>query len=175
MNIEKLKMRMIDDEASVQFVEAHRPFILKKDDIIDVVGVYDSNVILTDWRADMVIKVFAPKVGLNGEEVYANHRDFAFLGESNFENLKMRMLKENAQVQFIDKDHPFILRKDEITEISGGYLSSICLTEWYADMVIKVFAPAAQLEGQELYAKFSDFRIIWETQASASREAGKGK
>ena len=87
----------------------------------------------------------------------------------------MGMLKENAQVQFIDKDHPFILRKDEITEISGVYLSGICLTEWYADMVIKVFAPTAQLDGQELYAKFSDFRIIWETQVNASREADKGK
>ena len=79
MNIKDLKMRMLDDQAPVQLVEAHRPFILKKDDIESVVGVFDSNVILTEWLADMVIKIFAPKAGLNGQEVYAHHRDFGFV------------------------------------------------------------------------------------------------
>ena len=78
MNIENLKMRMLDEEAPVQFVDAYQSFILKKKDIDSVVGVYDADVFLTEWNADMVVKIFAAKVGLDGQEVYANHRDFVF-------------------------------------------------------------------------------------------------
>ena len=78
MNIENLKMRVLHEEAPVQFVDAYQSFILKKEDIDSVVGVYDANVILTEWNADMVVKIFAAKVSLDGQEVYANHRDFVF-------------------------------------------------------------------------------------------------
>ena len=68
MIIENLRMRMIDEEAPVQFIDAHRPFKLKKKHILDVRGVYDSNITLTEWNADMVVKIYAPAAGWMGRK-----------------------------------------------------------------------------------------------------------
>ena len=163
MIIENLRMRMINEEAPVQFIDAHRPFNLKEDDILDVRGVYDSSIILTEWRADMVVKIYAPAAGLDGQEVYAQHRDFTFVQEFKLENKKMCMLEEEAQIQLIEGGFPIVIKRDEVVDILGVYSSNVFLTDWNADTVIKVFSSHHELEGEEVYAKFRDYKFVWDT------------
>ena len=168
MIIENLRMRMIDEEAPVQFIEAHRPFNLKKNDILDIRGVYDSNVVLTDWNADMVVKIYAPAAGLAGQEVYAQHRDFNFVGELKLENRRMYMNDEEAEIQQVKGGLPFVLRREDVLEIIGVYSSDTFLTDWNADTVIKVFSPQYEFEGEEVYAKFTDYRIVWDASSEGT-------
>lgn len=69
-------MIMYQDGTQVQVVETNERLMLNKNDLEAAVGVYDSPVYLTVWRADMVIKIRLPQFDSNWVEVYANHRDF---------------------------------------------------------------------------------------------------
>jgi hypothetical protein len=160
MIIENLRMRMIDEEAPVQFIDAHRPFKLKKKHILDVRGVYDSNIILTEWNADMVVKIYAPAAGLDGQEVYAQHRDFTFVGKFKVENQRMYMIEDKAQIQLVKGGTSFVLSRDEVVKIIGVFSLANFFTDWKADTVIKVFARNHELDGEDVYAKFSDYRIV---------------
>ena len=69
-----------------EFCNGGQRFSLDQIDLIGAVGVYDSEVHLTEWRADMVIKISVPKFGLEWVEVYANHRDFAVVWKKKNES-----------------------------------------------------------------------------------------
>jgi hypothetical protein len=84
--ISGLEIIMYEDGTQVQVVETDERFILNKKDITRAVGVYDSTVHLTEWRADMVIKILVTKINLNWIEVYANHRDFKVIWRRNHES-----------------------------------------------------------------------------------------
>ena len=84
--IEGLEMRMYSNGTLVQSIEDDRKYVLDQIDLIGAVGVYDSEVHLTEWRADMVIKISVPKFGLEWVEVYANHRDFAVVWKKKNES-----------------------------------------------------------------------------------------
>lgn len=74
--ISGLEMIMYEDGTQVQVVATDERLMLNKEDLEAAVGVYDSAVHLTEWRADMVIKIRLPQFDSNWVEVYANHRDF---------------------------------------------------------------------------------------------------
>ena len=84
--ISGLEIIMYEEETQVQVVETDERFILNKEDVNGAVGVYDSAAHLTEWRADMVIKIRLPQFNSNWVEVYANHRDFKVIWKKNYEN-----------------------------------------------------------------------------------------
>jgi hypothetical protein len=84
--ISGLEIIVYEERTQVQVVETDERFILNKEDVNGAVGVYDSAAHLTEWRADMVIKILAPKINLNWIEVYANHRDFKVIWKTNYES-----------------------------------------------------------------------------------------
>jgi len=73
------------------------------------------------------------------------------------------MLEEEAQVQLVEGGFPIVLKRDEVEDILGVYSSNIFLTDWNADTVIKVFSSHHELEGEEVYAKFRDYKFVWDT------------
>ena len=84
--ISGLEMIMYEDGTQVQVVATDERLMLNKEDLEAAVGVYDSAVHLTEWKADMVIKVRLPQFNSNWVEVYANHRDFKVIWKKNYEN-----------------------------------------------------------------------------------------
>ena len=84
--ISGLEMIMYEDGTQVQVVATDERLMLNKEDLEAAVGVYDSAVHLTEWRADMVIKILVTKINLNWIEVYANHRDFKVIWRRNHES-----------------------------------------------------------------------------------------
>jgi len=78
MEIKNLLMKPNKDAVKIQLLDEHKPFNLFKKYKSVCKGVYDSSVILTDWKADMVIRVSCEELNLKDAEVYAHHRDFSF-------------------------------------------------------------------------------------------------
>jgi hypothetical protein len=81
-----LEMIMYEDGTQVQVVATDERLILNNEDLEGAVGVYDSAVHLTEWGADMVIKVWLPQFNSNWVEVYANHREFKVIWKKKYEN-----------------------------------------------------------------------------------------
>ena len=80
----------------------------------------------------------------------------------------MYMNDEEAEIRQVKGGLPFVLRREDVLEIIGVYSSDTFLTDWNADTVIKVFSPQYEFEGEEVYAKFTDYRIVWDTSSEGT-------
>lgn len=78
MEIKNLLMKPNKEAVKIQLLDEHKPFDLLKEHKPICKGVYDADVVLTDWKADMVIRVSCEELNLKDTEVYAHHRDFSF-------------------------------------------------------------------------------------------------